>query len=211
MTKQNHEVGNVQLMQRMNRLKVIDLIRKKGPLSRPDIAKMTGLSPSSVTNIVSFLIERNLVAETGTVESRDVGRKAVLIRFNARAHRIISVNVEIDRVYVTLTDLDGEVYAKREIAFDRSIMNLKILDLIRDEITRLMGEAGQGGVRGIGLAVSGLVQDEGRFVFSSSLQWKGLAVRGAAGIAVSHPCFCGEQLPDQGPVGAQYPCRRIRP
>ena len=46
------EIGNVQLMQKINRLKVLDYIRYKGPAARPDMAKYTGLSPSSITNIV---------------------------------------------------------------------------------------------------------------------------------------------------------------
>ena len=59
--KIDNTVGNVQLMQKINRLKVFDCIRQKGPVARPAIAKITGLSPSSITNIVSHLLEKILL------------------------------------------------------------------------------------------------------------------------------------------------------
>ena len=174
-----NEVGNVRLMQRINRLKVLEIIRAKGPLARPEIAKMTGLSPSSITNIITCLLERSLVAEMGTVESRDVGRKATLIRFNPSEHSIVAVNVEIDKANIALTDLSGHILAMRALPIDRHLPELDVLDLIRKEIILLLEDKSirRDKVIGIGLAVSGLVQDEGRFVFSSSLRWKGLSIR----------------------------------
>ena len=175
-----NEVGNVQLMQRINRLKVLEIIRSKGPVARPKIAKLTGLSPSSITNIITYLLERGLVAEMGTVDSKDVGRKATLIRFNPSAHRIIAANVEADKADIALTDLAGNILTMREIAFDRRMLDSEILNLIKKEISQLLGvnkDMQSGGILGIGLAVSALVQGEGRFVFSSSLRWKSLSIK----------------------------------
>lgn len=175
-----NEVGNVQLMQRINRLKVLEVIRMHGSIARTEIAKQTGLSSSSITNIITYLLERNLVAEMGTVDSGDVGRKATLLRFNPAAYNIVAVNVEADRAYIALTDLSGAILILREVALDMRMMDFEILNLIKREINHLLG-AEKGAVRaavlGIGLAISGLVQDEGRFVMSSSLRWKGLSIK----------------------------------
>lgn len=175
-----NEVGNVQLMQRINRLKVLDVIRAKGPIARPEIARQTGLSPSSITNIISYLMERNLVTDMGTVDSRDVGRKAALLCFNPSGHQIIAAYVEADKAYVTLTDLSGAVFSVKEIPLSVRMMDFEILNLIKKEINRLMGGDGAGGsgaILGMGLAVSGLVQDEGSLVLSSSLKWKNLSIK----------------------------------
>ncbi|MBQ9997673.1 MAG: MarR family transcriptional regulator, partial [Clostridia bacterium] len=63
------QVGNVWLMQKINRLKVLNYIRKNPDISRPMLAKATGLSLSSITNIVVYLMEKRLVAETGIEEA----------------------------------------------------------------------------------------------------------------------------------------------
>lgn len=172
-----NEVGNVQLMQRINRLKVLDVIRAKGPIARPEIARQTGLSPSSITNIIGYLMERNLVTDMGTVDSRDVGRKAALLCFNPSGHRIVAANVEADRAYIALTDLSGAVFSVREIPLNVRMMDFEILNLVKKEIGRLIGADGSESILGMGLAVSGLVQDEGRLVLSSSLRWKSLSIK----------------------------------
>jgi hypothetical protein len=126
----NNAVGNVQLMQKINRLKVLNFIRQKGEVARPEIAKNTGLSPSSITNIVTYLIDKNLCMEVGRVNSKEVGRKAVLIRFNPAAANIISVNIEISGIDIAFTDLDGSIIKKRTLKLsDRiSIYNLYLIN-----------------------------------------------------------------------------------
>jgi predicted NBD/HSP70 family sugar kinase len=174
------EIGNVQFMQKINRLKVLECIRYNGPLARPEIARVTGLSPSSITNIVSYLLERNLVAETGTVDSGEVGRKATLIRFKPSAYNIISVNIETSKVNLALTDLSGEILTMKEIPIERLMKDYEILNMIKKEIGQFISHKDEQSdlkIAGIGVAVSGLVQDEGRWVISSSLRWKGISLK----------------------------------
>ena len=111
----NEAIGNVQLMQKINRLKVLNYIRQNTGVARPEIAKNTGLSPSSVTNIVTYLLDKKLVVETGRVDTKEVGRKATLIKFNPLAANVVSVNIEINKIIIALTDLDGNIIRKREI------------------------------------------------------------------------------------------------
>jgi N-acetylglucosamine repressor len=168
--KINTAVGNVQFMQKMNRLKVFDCIRQKEPIARPEIAKITGLSSSSITNIVSHLLGRNLVVEVGTVESKEVGRKATLIKFNPTAMKILSIDIEPTNVNMALTDLSGGIIKFREIPSDRLAKDYEILNLIKQEIGLIFNDNDD--IAGIGIAVSGLVQDEGKLVSSSSMRWK---------------------------------------
>lgn len=168
-------VGNVQLMQKINRLKVFDCIRQKGPVARPEIAKLTGLSPSSITNIVSHLLEKNLVIEVGTVNSKEVGRKATLIQFNPSSINVISINIESSNINLALTDLGGEIIKIKDMPINRLARDFEIMNLIKREIGLILNE--NINVAGIGIAVSGLVQDEEKLVISSSMRWKGLSLK----------------------------------
>jgi predicted NBD/HSP70 family sugar kinase len=175
-----NEIGNVQLMQKINRLKVLECIRLKGPVARPEISKVTGLSLSSITNIVTYLLDKGLVAETGTVDSRDVGRKATLIRFNPAALTVISVNIEASKIDLALTDLAGEILEMKQINVGRLMKDYEILNAVKKEITQLIasGTSAHGSeVAGIGIGVSGLVQEGGILAISSSMRWKGLSIK----------------------------------
>jgi len=177
----NGAVGNVQLMQKINRLKVLNYIRQHSEAARPEIAKSTGLSPSSVTNIVTYLMDKKLVIEVGRVDSKEVGRKAALIRFNPSAASIISINIEISRITMALTDLDGNIISKNEVRLYKQETNDEVLKIIEKGVSYLLqGEKRSllsSNIIGIGIAVSGLVLDDGRVEISTSLRWKGLSLK----------------------------------
>ena len=69
-------VGNVQLMQRINRARVIECIRRSGKATRPVLASETGLSLSSITNLCNYLLECGYIRECAASESGRPGRRA---------------------------------------------------------------------------------------------------------------------------------------
>ena len=86
-------VGNVQLMQRINRVKVLEYIRKNGACARPELARQTNLSLSSITNIMNYLLAQNLVHPVGRASANGAGRRAALISFNAAAMYLVCINI----------------------------------------------------------------------------------------------------------------------
>ena len=163
------QVGNVQLMQKINRNKVVSLIRSNGPIARPAIAHETGLSMSSVTNLVLYLISQGLVKEVGTEDSGRVGRKAALLRFAPEAYQLVCVTLDPTAIHAALTDLDGN--PQQAVAVKLNAMNREYaLEILREEVRKLL-EAGDR-VRGIGVGVAGLVLEGTGRVWSSSLRWE---------------------------------------
>lgn len=178
--KINNEIGNVQLMQKINRLKVLEYIIEKGPAARHEIAKSIGLSPSSITNIVSYLIEKRLVVEMGQVDTKEVGRKATLVKFNPESMNIISIDIESASINFALTNLVGNIIKMKVVPLNRLIKDYEILNIIKREISLMMDEGldvHNASIVGIGIAVSGIVDDDEKLIISSSLRWKGLSLK----------------------------------
>jgi predicted NBD/HSP70 family sugar kinase len=173
-------IGNVQLMQKINRLKVLNLVRQRGPAARPEIARVTGLSTSSVTNIVGFLLEKDLLVEVGQIEKRDVGRKATLLKYNPSACLVVCIDIGANGVRIALTDLAGKARVSQEVLLDHPLMDREMLDLVRREVGRLVEESRTdrgAAIAGIGIAISGLVLNDDRLVVSSSMHWKSLPLK----------------------------------
>ncbi len=68
-----------EMMRKINKGNILNLIREKKPVSRSDLAKITGMSPTSVGRIVTEMIELGLIKETELASSHMVGRKALLL------------------------------------------------------------------------------------------------------------------------------------
>ena len=76
------KIGSFSLMKRMNIALILNLIRERGVVSRIDIAKETGLTAATVTNLTAELIDNNLVEEFSTGASTG-GRKPILLKINS--------------------------------------------------------------------------------------------------------------------------------
>ncbi len=164
-------VGNVQLIQKMNRLKVLDYIRKHPDVARPAISQATGLSLSSMTNITSYLLNIGLVTESGMENAQRVGRKSTLLRFHAEAYGLICIFIKVGTITIAYTDLEGNIHSSFRTDLD-SMSSTKVIGFVREHVEALLSEHGREHILGIGIAISGLVLDNGRFVLSSSLKWK---------------------------------------
>ncbi len=167
----NKTVGNSQLIQKMNRLKVLNYIRRNSGAARPQIAHETGLSVASLTNITSYLLEKGLISESGTEKVERVGRKGTLLRFCAERYGLICIFVSTDSLNVSYTDMEGEIITRIRVNVE-DLQPAKVVELVREKVASLVREHGRESILGIGVAVSGMVLEGSRFVASSSLKWK---------------------------------------
>ncbi len=93
---------------RSNERLVLRTIYEDGPLSRADVARATGLTRTTVSDVVESLIADGLVAEAGTGPSTG-GKAPILLRVPADARQVIGVDVDQDHLSGVLVDLRGGV------------------------------------------------------------------------------------------------------
>lgn len=184
----NSQVGSVQLMQKLNRLKVLSCIRKNPYIVRPAVAEQTGLSLSSITNIVSFLIDKGLVVETGFENAERIGRKAVLLKFCPSEHNLICVAISQNRISVSLTDLDGNQAQSKSFDFSEQTPGDALLKIKRG-ISSLLSQIDSTRLLGIGVAVSAFVLPDGTLAVSSKLRWDKTDLKGELEKEFGKPVF----------------------
>lgn len=172
----NRQVGNVALMQKMNRLKVLDFVRRNPDVSRPNISTATGLSLASITNVTSYLLDLGLLIESGTEKVGRVGRKSTLLRFCATSYDLICIFLSEKYINIAYTDLEGKALEKIKVE-TKELSPDDILEEVRENVLALMNSHGRERVLGIGVAISGLVLDDSRFVFSARLKWKNFDIK----------------------------------
>ena len=76
-----------------NTMLLFGLIRKYSPLSRINLAKMTGLSATTVSLLVEELMYNNLVMEIGCGDTSMRGRKPILLQINGEGAYIAVVEI----------------------------------------------------------------------------------------------------------------------
>ena len=105
--------GSFELMKQLNVSAVLKVIKDNGSLSRAEIAKLTGLTPASVTNITKLLIEDDFLIESKIGESSG-GRPPIILELNPNARYVVGVGIGVGVVDVVITNLSSNIIIKRK-------------------------------------------------------------------------------------------------
>lgn len=167
-------------IRRKNRSTVFELIRKHSPLSRAEIARLTGMSPTTVSRIVSELFQQDFMHEIEQTTT-GVGRKAVMLHVNPGS--VLSVGVEIDRsgIRIGIVDLDGKVVHSTQVTRDSRETPEATLKRIASAIEELIQaeDIDRRKVVGVGVGLPGIVDYAGgSVVLSAQLGWKQTDIAG---------------------------------
>ncbi len=184
--------ADLQLVRQINRATVLDCVRRRGPVSRTDLARMTTLTPVTTFAIVEELVGMNLLLVDGIGTSRG-GRRPVLFRFNPSAFFVIGVNIGgLGRMVTVLSDLDGHVRARSSTELGTAEPATQVIDKIVAAAHQVIHDAQveRPLVRGIGVAVPGLVDvASGTLTYSANLGWQDVPIGTPVSAALQLPVY----------------------
>ncbi len=158
---------------------VLNLLWQRRELSRAEIARRTGRSRSTISELVTRLLDTGLVVELGSGESRG-GRRPILIGFRDDAGVILGVDIGATHISVILTDLRGGQLAWSERSYpvrtDPRGAGRLIIELCRDSLAGWNGDRRR--LLGIGVAVPSPVDPESpdRVLERIHPAWRGRAI-----------------------------------
>lgn len=101
--------GNHRSVKRGNRAAIFRAIHALGPIARVDLARETGLNPSTVSHIVDELITGGLARETGYRTSPRSGRRPVFLEIDPTARYAVGVDLARNAITAGLVDLSGRL------------------------------------------------------------------------------------------------------
>jgi predicted NBD/HSP70 family sugar kinase len=169
--------GNRALIREINRNLVLNPIKSQRPISRPDLAQMSGLSPAAISGITGDFIESGLVQETGEGKSRG-GRRPVLLRLNHRAGYVVGLKLMETAVTSAVTDLEARVLHHRVTPFaagEDMLTPEVVIDAIVEAVEETVAESGAEVERlvGIGIGMAGTVdRAAGICRYSPFFEWR---------------------------------------
>lgn len=153
---------------------IYSLIRNEGPVSRIALSKRADLTATSMTRIISTLMEMGLVCERPMDSLSGIGRPPILLDICPDAAYCLCVDMMINCCKVTLTNLQGKFAAYREIFVPAGMSFTALADEIAAIVPDLTKEANANPERIIccGMSLTGHVLNEtGYIVASSQFHW----------------------------------------
>ncbi|MBE5812235.1 MAG: ROK family transcriptional regulator [Clostridiales bacterium] len=179
-TTNKTSVGKPSVIKRINMSQILDVIRKKGPISRSEIAEITNLTPATITNITSELINAKLIVEGEAGESSG-GRKPIMLRIRCDYYRVIGVYIGSRKLKIMASDLMANSKYSKQIAYEKEqVTYQEILQILDDEIKIIKSKYQNKGKKivGIGVGINGVVDtQEGTLIFAPNLGWRNVNIK----------------------------------
>jgi glucokinase-like ROK family protein len=156
----------------INQQLVLRTIYDRNPISRADVARATGLTRTTVSDVVEQLLGAGLAEEIGL--GRSTGGKApILLQVPDEARHLVGIEVGDTHVSGAIVNLRGDVRRSVEVPLDGrdGEMALARLDGLIDELVQPSAAP----ILGIGIGTPGLIDTKtGTVRWAVNLDWRDL-------------------------------------
>jgi len=150
---------------------VLQQLFHEGPGSRADLARSTGLTRVTVSDLVAELMADGLVAELGQdSRERKVGKPGTLVGLQTEAFQIVAVDLTDDELlHGAVLDLSGTVLEQRTARFTDPRGDGAYGDLLG--FCRELVDAATRPVLGVGVGSPGIVDGSGTVLQAPNREW----------------------------------------
>ena len=152
-------------------------------LSRVHLAKLTGLSTTTITNLITELLALGIVLEEGTdiLERRPgAGRPRKALRLVPEARYAIGVHIGVGKVRVAVTNLRAQIVGYDTFSHPLDKPAEIVLNDIAETIRQVVEQSNinMKDIIGIGIGASGLVDPtRGVNVLAPNLKWQDVPIQ----------------------------------
>ena len=169
-----------------NRSLVLQTLYRAGQQSRADIARETGLTRVTISDLVAELMAEGLVVETGQREDARPGKPGILLDLDRGAFQIIGIDLSAYETFRgAVLDLDGQILERAELPLAGATgadATATVIALTESLVARATLP-----VLGIGVGSPGVVDLAGVVLSAPNLGWSGEALQGILSARFSLP------------------------
>src|SRR6266568_253351 len=194
----NTQVASSQTARDINRGVVLNLIRRRQPISRADLARVSGLQRSTVSLITEQLIRERWVVH-GPIGRLPRGRRPRFLRLNDRK-AILVADLRPDQTRLGVADVNGN-FLSQEMMPTTSDPRATAKGLAK-RMLHLMNVHSDLVFEGVGISLPGRVSEKTQHViFAPNLRWpdfdlksairKDIGLRGGTRKRGERLCSCG--------------------
>lgn len=153
-----------------NRSLVLAELFHHGPASRADLARATGLTRVTVSDLVADLVTEELIVELGANPIARVGKPAILVGLRDDVHAVIAIDISSDRALVgAVVDLAGTI-RHRIAAPLGGRTGADAFTALRDLCAELIASTDRR-VLGVGVGSPGIVTEAGLIIEAPNRGW----------------------------------------
>lgn len=171
-----------------NRVLLLQTLHAGGPQSRADLARQSGLTPTTVSSVTAELIADGLINEVGRKASTSAGKPATLLAVEPDGRHVIALDLSDDDVIeAAVVNLAGKIVARHSQARNGETgkKSSAAIGRFARDIARTLDRP----LLGVGCATPGIVDDHGVVLTAAHVKWNDEPLAAKLTAAVQVPCY----------------------
>lgn len=189
---------NQESIQAANKALLLELLRSAGQCSRADLAKLSGLQPTTVTYIVNDFIACGVVEETGLVAGTR-GRRSISLKITDRTFAVLGIRITRRGFSVGIFTLNGNPVETAAHAYPESTSAEELVEYISASANAMIAKATAYTVIRAGIAVPGPynIAESRIILMTGSVDWSTINLKETfaqnlnMGVSVIHDASAG--------------------
>ena len=173
----NIKAAGHDMLRLVNRRILLSILSDRQPISRAEIAKISGLNKATISTITGELLKESCIIEEGSGRTTPIGGKPPTpLRLNANRFGLFGVDIRADETILALSDFNNRIVAR--FSYETGSDATAFLNMIGKEIRKLCTKHDSFiEFPGIGVSLPGLVDNQsGKFLLSVVLPWRDVPV-----------------------------------
>jgi len=164
----NKTSASNKIPRQINRNLIFNQVRIRQPISRADLARVSGLQRSTVSLIVEELLAERWIVE-GSMGRLPRGRRPTFLNLNSQ-RGVLALDIHPAQTTLAVTDLGGNILAQKLIVFPTNPK--KVIGSIVSEIRKMIAAHTDRSFDGIGMSLPGRfdLQLE-KSIFAPNIKW----------------------------------------
>lgn len=144
-------------------------------ITRATLARRFDLSKPTISEIAQLLIDTSVVREDGTNKPTSKGRRPIRLRLNADAYHAVAIDLGGTNLRGALINLEGHITRR----YSEPTRSHDLLKQMANLVSRLLADAGDASVLGIGVGAAGTVnQPSGKVINMPALGLRDVDIAG---------------------------------
>jgi glucokinase-like ROK family protein len=147
------------------------------------LAQLSGLSTTTITNLITELLEQGIVVEEGTKaikQRKGAGRPRMALRLVPEARYVVGIHIGVGSVRAAVTDLRANILSSRSLAHSLDQSPETVLAETAQLAQQVIAQSkiNPKYIIGVGVGASGLVApDTGINLVAPNLGWRNVPIR----------------------------------
>lgn len=187
-----------------NRTHLFQALYSHGPQSRADLARVSGLTPTTVSAVTAELIADGLIVEGGRKAMTSAGKPATLLAVEPDGRHIIALDLsDDDTIEAAVVDLGGKIVDRRSVrraGETGAKASAAVVKVVRELARRI-----ERPLLGVGCATPGIVDADGVVLTAAHAQWTNEPLAAKLTQAIGAPAYVANDA--NAAVLAEYSAR----